>query len=199
MAVLSRQELAFFEANGYVGPFTLCTAREMKKIRERIDRALLIPERLGVGGWDGEGAVGESDYYTQSPIYGMRTGRHRHLDLLVVLDLLTHPAISQRVASLLGPNLLLWRSNFFIKGPGGPKVLWHQDFDFSSDQGLPALDPVRNITTWVAVDDTDIPNGCVQLLPGTHRGRVYQADRFLEEASFWCAGIRMDAAARLSL
>jgi non-heme Fe2+,alpha-ketoglutarate-dependent halogenase len=198
MAALSRQETEFFEANGYVGPFTLRQPGEMNRVREHIDRDLLVPQRLGIGGWDRRGAVGESDYYTLSPIYSMRTGRDRHLDSLAVFDLLTHPAIHERVASLLGPDLVLWRSSSFIKGPGGRKVVWHQDFDFSSVKRLPALDPVRNVTAWVAVDDTNVDNGCVQLLPGTHRGPAFQADRYLEEASFWCAGIRLDDAGRMS-
>ena len=41
--------------------------------------------------------------------------RNRHLDLPLVAKICRHPALVERLAALLGPDLLLWRSNFFIQ------------------------------------------------------------------------------------
>jgi chlorinating enzyme len=75
----------------------------------------------------------------------------------------------------LGPELLVWRSQFFNKPPGAPAITWHAASVYLSEAfNEPVLRP-RNmnelfqVTTWVAVDDVDLENGCMQFIPGTHR------------------------------
>ena len=92
-AALSSGEMARFRRDGYLGPFALCTPREMAALRPAIERVL------------------ESD-----PPRGNRS-HNRHLDSRAVYDLATHPAIVERMAALYGPDLLLWRTNFFVKKP----------------------------------------------------------------------------------
>ena len=36
----------------------------------------------------------------------------------------------------------------------------------------PALDPVKNISAWIAIDPVDIDNGCVWMVPGTHKKKI---------------------------
>ena len=50
------------------------------------------------------------------------------VDCRMVYDLYAHPGVIQKMASSYGPDLLLWRSLFWVKGPGGPETPWHQDF-----------------------------------------------------------------------
>src|SRR4029077_17843466 len=91
------------------------------------------------------------------------SGQSRHLDCRVVYDLCSHPAIVERMASIYGPDLILWRSNFFIKNPGDPEIPWHQDGNYWP------IEPAVNISAWLAIDESTVENSCVQLLPGTHR------------------------------
>src|SRR5688572_11603915 len=43
-------------------------------------------------------------------------------------ELVHHPAILDAVADIIGPDILCWNSNFFIKEPGSAGfVSWHQD------------------------------------------------------------------------
>ena len=95
-------------------------------------------------------------------------GLHRYfINLHAVLPwadrLGRHPEILDAVTGLLGPDLRLWKSKAFVKFPGIGKVNWHQD--------VPHWDilPARAITAWVALSDVDEANGCVRVLPGSHR------------------------------
>lgn len=45
----------------------------------------------------------------------------------------------------------------------GEPILWHQDWGLSPDTGHPL------ITCWIAVTDADPGNGCLEVLPGSHR------------------------------
>ncbi len=52
--------------------------------------------------------------------------RDKHLQNDELLSLYVHPAIVERMAQLLGPDLLLWRSQFFPKYPGMGGTGWRQ-------------------------------------------------------------------------
>jgi len=80
-----------------------------------------------------------------------------------VYDLLTHPRIVGLVTDLLGENVIGWGSHFFCKMPGdGKKVSWHQDASYWP------LTPSKTVTVWLAIDDADRENACMQFIPGSH-------------------------------
>ena len=72
--------------------------------------------------------------------------RHKtHLLFPFLADLVRHPKILDAIEDLLGPDILCWSSNFFIKEASDPAfVSWHQD---STYWGLSTPDVV---TAWVA-------------------------------------------------
>lgn len=137
---LSPAEIDFFHQNGYLGPYEAVSPEDMAGIREHIDTEVLT-------------RPGPSRSIVQS----------RHMDSRVVYDLATQPAILDRAASLYGPDLILWATNFFNKEPGGLEIPWHQDMNYWP------LEPLLNISAWIAIDDVKIDNSCVQLLPGSHK------------------------------
>ncbi len=154
---LTAEQVAFYDENGFLGPLTLCSPEEMAEIRNWID------------------AEGFLD--RPSPIYGSgprdtKVLRDWHLVYRRMYDLCTHPKIAATMASIMGPDLLLWRSQFQLKEAGGQAVAWHQDLGFPGHLMMPALDPVKNISAWIAVDEANLENGCVWLVPGTHKRRI---------------------------
>jgi non-heme Fe2+,alpha-ketoglutarate-dependent halogenase len=108
-------------------------------------------------------------------IQGFPSVRDRHLDSQPILDLMRSPAIIERLAQLLGPNLLCWRSQVFHKPPGGQPIQWHQASTYMlEDRSWPILEPAdRNklfqLTVWIALTESNAANGCVAFVPGTHR------------------------------
>lgn len=138
---LSKDEVKTFAKNGYLGPFSVCTPEEFAPIRERLEKEIFDPSTCSRKDW----------------------GHNRHLDSRLMWELSTHPAISQRMASIYGPNLLMWRTNFFIKPEGGLEIPWHQDYNYWP------LEPAIIISAWMAIDDCTIENSAVQIIPGSHR------------------------------
>ena len=74
------------------------------------------------------------------------------------------PAILDYVEEILGANFNLWGGGFFLKHPqDGTVVPFHQDASYWP------LEPRVNVTVWLAVFDTDAGNGCMRIVPGSHR------------------------------
>ncbi len=83
---------------------------------------------------------------------------------------LAHPRIVAALVGVIGPNVKAMQSMLFIKSEGKPGQAWHQDEFF-----IPTRD--RSLTAvWVALDDATVENGCLWVLPGSHkRGVIYPA------------------------
>ncbi len=79
------------------------------------------------------------------------------------------PRILDLLEPILGADFYLWGSQFFSKDPGDPSVAgWHQDAAFWP------LTPHRTATVWLAFTDSDVENGAMQVIPGTHRAALLQ-------------------------
>ena len=91
--------------------------------------------------------------------------RHKtHLLFTWADALVHHPAILDAVEDVIGPDILCWTTNFFIKEAASPGfVSWHQDSTYWG------LDPDDVITAWVAFTDVTAENGYMQFIPGSHK------------------------------
>jgi ectoine hydroxylase-related dioxygenase (phytanoyl-CoA dioxygenase family) len=94
-------------------------------------------------------------------------GNYRHKTHLLFTwadALVHHPAILDAVEDAIGPDILCWTTNFFIKEAASPGfVSWHQDSTYWG------LDPDDVITAWVAFTDVTPENGYMQFIPGSHK------------------------------
>jgi ectoine hydroxylase-related dioxygenase (phytanoyl-CoA dioxygenase family) len=99
---------------------------------------------------------------------------------------LAHPAIVDTLTRLVGPNLKAMQSMLFTKGEGKPGQAWHQDEMF-----IPTRD--RSLTAaWIALDDATVDNGCLWVLPGSHRRGVIYPDREHDDERFDCTSEAYD-------
>ncbi len=138
---LTKEEIQQFHSQGYLGPYAAMSPEEMSAFRERIERDVLT---------------------TEGPNKRNRS-QCRHLDSPVVYELSSLPAIVDRMRSLYGNDLILWASYFFTKEPGGVEIPWHQDMNYWP------LEPVVNISSWMAIDEVTTENSCVRIIPGSHK------------------------------
>ena len=82
------------------------------------------------------------------------------------LELCRHPRILDAVEAVLGPDLILIMSHVISKRPGdGLPVAWHQDNTYWH-----SVTGTEVGTVWLALDDADLANGCMQVIPCTHEG-----------------------------
>jgi non-haem Fe2+, alpha-ketoglutarate-dependent halogenase len=150
--VMSEKEIGQFYRNGFIGPFDAFSREEMADFRNE----MLAMEN------------------ENSKTYGFVTPRDRHLENPRLWEYMNHPAIVERAAQLLGPDLLCWRTQLFYKGPRSPAIEFHQASTFMVEDYLdPAIFPARldemfQLTVWIAVDDAVPENGCMQFVRGTH-------------------------------
>ena len=73
--------------------------------------------------------------------------------------LVRHPRILDAVESLVGPDILVYTSTFFIKEPNSPTfAAWHQDATYFG------LAPHEHVTAWVALTDATSEAGCMEVV-----------------------------------
>ena len=88
--------------------------------------------------------------------------------------LIRHPRLVEAVSQIIGPDVLMWSSGFFIKEPDSRSyVSWHQDLNYWG------LDGDLEVTAWFALTPATVENGCMRFVAGSHRKKnVTHVDSF---------------------
>jgi hypothetical protein len=98
-----------------------------------------------------------------------------HLFLRWVYEIVVHPPVLDAVESVLGPDILVWGSQWFPKfAHDRSYVSWHQDAAYWG------LSPLNVTTAWIAVVPSTRENGCMRVIPGTHLGLLPQRETYAE-------------------
>ena len=98
-----------------------------------------------------------------------------------------HRALAQRtmkdtLTKIIGPNVKCMQSMLFIKAAGKPGQAWHQDEFY-----IPTRD--RSLTGgWIALDDATVENGCLWVIPCSHKRGIIWPQRSHDDRRFDCAG-----------
>jgi ectoine hydroxylase-related dioxygenase (phytanoyl-CoA dioxygenase family) len=105
---------------------------------------------------------------------------HPHKFSKVMAAAQAHPRIVDVLTSVIGPDVKAMQSMLFVKAEGKPGQAWHQDEFF-----IPTRD--RSLTAvWIALDDATVGNGCLWVLPGSHRPGVIYPNREHDDPRFDC-------------
>jgi non-heme Fe2+,alpha-ketoglutarate-dependent halogenase len=167
---LSDDELKSFHDNGYIGPFTLHEPAEMTRIWKLVRRQLFDRSHAA---YTIDAAAGKTSIANYD----------RHLDTSSLSQHVCRPEIVHRVRSILGQDVLCWRSEFFPKYKGDEGTEWHQADTFAHASGRPQLVWPEDaefggaLTVWTAFTDATPKNGCLRFIPGTHRTRYYDESK----------------------
>ena len=143
---LSPFELERFEREGLLSGFQLYEVERTETIRAALQEVISLP--------------------STAPCHQMfppeeRLMFDRHLDRRLVYDLCTLPEVIRPITQILGDDLMVFRTQFFEKGPHGPEIPWHQESYFwRMQRGW--------ITMWLAVDDATPENGAMRVITGSH-------------------------------
>ena len=91
-------------------------------------------------------------------------------------DLYTHPAITAVLRVIVGPEVTLHGISVIrVKLPedSGTAIPWHQDSHYYNERKRGSFEAntehMRVITTWVPLVDSNLDNGCLWVIPGSHR------------------------------
>ncbi|MCC6729126.1 MAG: phytanoyl-CoA dioxygenase family protein [Chthonomonadales bacterium] len=169
MEVLSQEQVEGFRRDGYLRFGRVLDAAGVQGLREALARAAASAHEPGAD-LPPEFAYGHE-------AYGARSGRraiHQYLNLWKVAPeyraVVDHPAITGVVRDLMGARAVrIWHDQVISKPPGDNKHFQcHHDFYFWP------LDRPTMITCWLALDDASVDNGCMHVVPRSHRDPRYQ-------------------------
>jgi non-heme Fe2+,alpha-ketoglutarate-dependent halogenase len=149
---ISADAVDAYRRDGYYFPVPALSATEVAHYRECLEK---------------------HERKTGEPLQG--NFRHKaHLLFTWVDELVHHPKIVDAAEDILGPDVLCWTTNFFIKEPHSPGfVSWHQDAFY---WGLSKDDVM---TAWVALSPANLESGCMKFLPGSQtQDHIEHVDTF---------------------
>ena len=151
----------FYEENGYLVVPDALSPDELDELRAEA-LSICKGERGEVKGFE-PGVPGESDEAVQRRYLCIH---FPHKISAVMTKYLATPKMVEVLTEVVGPNVKCMQSMLFIKATGKPGQAWHQDEDF-----IPTRD--RSLVGgWIAMDDATVENGCLWLIPGSHRPGV---------------------------
>jgi ectoine hydroxylase-related dioxygenase (phytanoyl-CoA dioxygenase family) len=173
----SAEELrSFYEENGYLVVRDALTLDEVNELRAEAVAICRGERGVVQGGVPAE--LGETDDDVMSRYLCIH---HAHKISDVMLGYMSHPAIVRVLTSVIGPNVKCMQSMLFIKSAGKPGQAWHQDEDF-----IPTRDRSL-IGGWIALDEATTENGCLWVIPGSHKPGILWQMQMLDDPDFDCA------------
>lgn len=172
---LAPDQLAAFQEQGFVNAGQIFTDAELHSIAAEYDR--LVTFEAQTLGNEADGVY---------PYRAMLNFRSKTLKSFI-----THPEMLELVGQLVGPDARFWWDQGINKAPGaGSLIPWHQDNGYHPG-GCPEF-----LTTWLALDDSDLENGGLQVLPGSHKGG--QRKHELDTVHYFVPGVDDAGAVELS-
>ena len=168
---LTRAEAAEFERTGVLEPFALLTPEEAADQRDFV-------VRTHEANWHGRHVINDEIVagLKRHNLWSLKqSALWQEYNVDRIRDIAQRPALTQRLASLLGDEVVAWRTQIF-EIPGQSRgTFWHSATTFVEDGDLPTLNPpddmspaLVNINCWIALEDVDVTNSCMQIVPGTH-------------------------------
>ena len=149
MKALTKAQVDSFHYDGFLFPIPALTPDEVATCLAGLHRL-----ELDLGSPVAEAEVKwRSHAYAHSPWFN---------------DLIRHPRILDAIEDVIGPNILVWTSTFFIKEPHSPTyAAWHQDGAYFG------LEPREQVCAWVALTDASREAGCMEQLSSRGAAREY--------------------------
>jgi len=100
------------------------------------------------------------------------------------LRLVSDPRLLDIAELFIGPDFALFASHYISKPAGdGQPVLWHQDGSYWP------LEPMKVVSLWLAVDDSNPENGCMRVVPGTQHMDLQALEERTDVANILRSGI----------
>jgi phytanoyl-CoA hydroxylase len=169
---------AFFEQNGYLIIENALSPTEVSELRsEAIE--ICRGERGKIGGAPSLES-NESDDEVMKKILCIH---FPHKVSEIMRGYLSHPNMTKVLTNVIGPNVKCMQSMLFIKAAGKPGQAWHQDEFY-----IPTRDRSL-IGGWIAMDDATVENGCLWVIPGSHKHGILWPQEEHFDTRFDCAGL----------
>lgn len=172
MGTLSSEQVSNYSRDGFLFPLKAFEAGRAKQVRDQLEA---IEKAYAAKGPDRE----LSQY--------LRVNAHVVMPLAI--DLARTPAILDAVESLLGPDILVWSTEFFIKEPGSEKVVsWHQDMTYWGLGEDADGDTEHLVSAWIALSPATSKSGCMKFVPGSQKLSIQPHQDTFDEGNLLSRG-----------
>jgi ectoine hydroxylase-related dioxygenase (phytanoyl-CoA dioxygenase family) len=163
--ILAPSALEQFRDAGYYFPIPVLGAEEVVRTRA---------------------ALAAFEAHEGGKISGQRRNKS-HLFLKWLDEIVHHPKILDAVEDIIGPDILLYHAQWFIKEP------FTEDFvSLHQDSAYWSLDRPDGLSAWLAFEDCDAENGCMEVISGTHKS-LYRHVEKVEPTNMLWRGQTVDA------
>jgi ectoine hydroxylase-related dioxygenase (phytanoyl-CoA dioxygenase family) len=176
MQTLDRSQVAQYEEHGFLVVENVLTEEELDALRRRTED--IAEGRL-------EHFPDENIQLEPNARWVRNSKTVRKLDSCAENDALYLAHAKKEntldlVEALIGKNIKLFGSQLFMKPPGGVEKPYHQDSAYFT------IEPMSLVTCWTALDDVTVENGCMWVIPGSHRQGA------IDHSQQWMIGDRKD-------
>ena len=175
---LTEEQIRQYREQGYLlGPRVLDNY-EINRLRSRIqdilERRIPFPDHLL-----GE-TVTKTDAKGQLPsVKVVNIFRHDE----VFSEMVQHRLIGSLALDLFEGPVRIWEDQMIYKPPFDDKAIlgWHRDYTYWDHVG-----PAKMGTCWIALDDATVENGCMHVIPGSHRWKYnYHREDVDAQDPYW--------------
>tara|TARA_Y100001970_G_scaffold276552_1_gene379397 strand:- start:539 stop:1366 length:828 start_codon:yes stop_codon:yes gene_type:complete len=161
MSGLTIKQLDHYNDKGYISPVNALSSSEAKEIKDEI-------EKIEKDWPDALEGINRNYIHLISPIFNKVCLNKNILDA---------------VESIIGKNILICGTTLFIKNPNEKDfVSFHQDAKYIG------LEPHNWVTVWLAVTDANEHNGCMRMLPGSHKENLKIHEQKFDENNLLTRG-----------
>lgn len=152
--IVSEQQIAFYQEHGYIQFLNVLSAGELVRLRRDLEEALIDRAKSGIE------IAGQNPEYDK--VFYQRV--NLWLDHAGLRAYTFHPTLARIACQLTRSKAIrLFHDHALIKRPGDSiPSPWHQDFPY-----WPMHQPGA-LSCWMALDDVNEANGCLQFIPRSH-------------------------------
>ena len=161
MSLISDGQAEQFRELGYFVTEPMWDAPRLDVVAAEFDRLHALAVREAE-------AAGDAAFAERLRVDGVAVGQ-AHAKSGVLREFVRSPIYLEACAKLVGPDADLYYNQAVIKPPRtGARLAWHQD------SGYLATEPLEYVTCWTAISRASVDNGCVWVIPGSHRGGLLE-------------------------
>ena len=160
--------LRCYRRDGYIIRRQLLSPEEVNRMRELVKR--MQAEAAVRGSTDFQ--IGGARYQferlsskgNETPSYTLRAVKEPWPEEQGFREVTSSPKILNVVRSMIGPEIYYHSSKLMFKAAsGGRRKPWHQDWAYWQQHSQ------RQVTVWFAIDEATRENGCIEVIPGSHK------------------------------
>ncbi len=163
---LTDEHIAFYRDNGFVQLFDVLSPAELQQAREALEDAnqLVLDASHHTSKLNPEY---EKVFVQKVNLWRVHDGMREYVLSSKLAD------IARRLAGF--EAVRLWHDHALIKMPGDSKESpWHQDLPY-----WPMNEPGA-LSCWMALDDVDVANGCMQFVPKSHTWGIFEPIKLVD-------------------